>query len=105
MGTSLDRELLRSGWAKRSGDPNLGSYSDATILKTFGDVPRAHDHGCQRVLTVRYVRLDGKRYQWRDILKVRREQVKQERLARQSTLFEMYEDARSVRQRSADGRY
>ena len=24
---------------KRSGDPNLGSYGDATILKTFGDVP------------------------------------------------------------------
>jgi hypothetical protein len=50
---------------------------------------------------MRYVLLDGKRYLWRDILKVRREQVKQERLARQWTLFEMYEDARSVRQRSA----
>ena len=24
---------------KRSGDPNLGNYGDATILKTFGDVP------------------------------------------------------------------
>ena len=24
---------------KRSGDPNLGHYGDATILKTFGDVP------------------------------------------------------------------
>jgi hypothetical protein len=24
---------------KRSGDPNLGNYGDATVLKTFGDVP------------------------------------------------------------------
>jgi hypothetical protein len=24
---------------KRSGDPNLGNFGDATILKTFGEVP------------------------------------------------------------------
>lgn len=24
---------------KRSGDPNLGNYGDATILKKFGEVP------------------------------------------------------------------
>jgi hypothetical protein len=24
---------------KRSGDPNQGSYGDATILETFGEVP------------------------------------------------------------------
>ena len=24
---------------KRSGDPNAGSFNDATILKTFGEVP------------------------------------------------------------------
>jgi predicted outer membrane protein len=24
---------------KRSGDPNIGSFAEATILKTFGDVP------------------------------------------------------------------
>ena len=24
---------------KRSGDPNLGAFEDATILKTFGSVP------------------------------------------------------------------
>jgi hypothetical protein len=28
---------------KRSGDPNLGAYGDATILKTFGDVPNNLD--------------------------------------------------------------
>jgi len=24
---------------KRSGDPGMGNYSDATILKAFGEVP------------------------------------------------------------------
>jgi len=28
---------------KRSGDPNMGSFGDATILKTFGDVPENLD--------------------------------------------------------------
>ncbi len=28
---------------KRTGDPNIGSYGDATILKTFGDIPENLD--------------------------------------------------------------
>ena len=28
---------------KRSGDPNIGSFADATILKTFGEVPENLD--------------------------------------------------------------
>jgi hypothetical protein len=28
---------------KRSGDPSLGNYGDATILKTFGEVPENLD--------------------------------------------------------------
>lgn len=28
---------------KRSGDPNLGNYGEATILKTFGEVPENLD--------------------------------------------------------------
>ena len=28
---------------KRTGDPNMGSYGDATILKTFGDIPENLD--------------------------------------------------------------
>jgi hypothetical protein len=24
---------------KRSGDPNLGQFNDATIIQSFGDVP------------------------------------------------------------------
>jgi hypothetical protein len=54
---------------------------------------------------MRSVLLDGKRYLWRDILKMRREQLKQERQARQPALFEMHDDARPVSQRSADSRY
>jgi hypothetical protein len=53
---------------------------------------------------MRFVEIDGKRYAWRDILNLRREQVKQERPP-QPTLFEMREDARPASQRSAAGRY
>jgi len=28
---------------KRSGDPNMGNFGDATVLKTFGDVPENLD--------------------------------------------------------------
>ena len=28
---------------KRSGDPNLGNFNDATILKSFGEVPENLD--------------------------------------------------------------
>jgi hypothetical protein len=28
---------------KRTGDPNLGNYGDATVLKAYGDVPKNLD--------------------------------------------------------------
>jgi hypothetical protein len=28
---------------KRSGDPNVGNFEDATILKSFGEVPKNLD--------------------------------------------------------------
>jgi hypothetical protein len=28
---------------KRSGDPNMGNFGDATILKSFGEVPKTLD--------------------------------------------------------------
>ena len=28
---------------KRSGDPNMGNFDDATILKSFGEVPKNLD--------------------------------------------------------------
>jgi hypothetical protein len=50
------------------------------------------------------VEIGGKRYLWRDLLKLRREQKKVLRHA-QLTLFERKEDRRPETQRSAEGRY
>jgi hypothetical protein len=30
---------MRGGAFKRAGDPNVGEFSDAVVLKKFGDVP------------------------------------------------------------------
>ncbi len=37
----MSRDPANSGALafKRSGDPNMGNFNDATILKTFGEVP------------------------------------------------------------------
>jgi hypothetical protein len=53
---------------------------------------------------MRTVEIDGKRYLWRDLLKLRREQKEARRRA-QLTLFELKEDRRPETQRSAEGRY
>jgi hypothetical protein len=52
----------------------------------------------------RYVELDGKRYLWRDILNLRRQQRQAERQRQQPVLFELKEDARPPSQRKAAGR-
>ena len=52
----------------------------------------------------RFVEIDGRRYLWREILKLRREQRSEERQA-QLALFELKEDRRPASQSSADGRY
>ena len=42
---SMSRDAANAGALafKRSGDPNLGSFGDATVLKTFGDIPENLD--------------------------------------------------------------
>jgi len=42
---SMSRDAANAGALafKRSGDPNIGNSSDATILKTFGDIPKNLD--------------------------------------------------------------
>jgi hypothetical protein len=42
---SMSRDPANAGAIafKRSGDPNMGNFGDATILKTFGEVPRNLD--------------------------------------------------------------
>src|SRR3979490_1778205 len=37
---------------KRSGDPNMGNFGDATVLKTFGEVPETLDVFCPLRQTV-----------------------------------------------------
>ena len=53
---------------------------------------------------MRFIEIDGKRYAWRDILALRREQTKRERQP-QPALFDLKDDARPISQRSAAGRY
>jgi hypothetical protein len=51
-----------------------------------------------------FIVIDGKRYAWRDILKLRREQRKAVRQT-QLALFELKDDCRPATQRTADGRF
>jgi hypothetical protein len=50
------------------------------------------------------IEIDGKKYQWRDLLKLRREQRKAARQA-QPVLFELQDDERPKSQRTASSRY
>ena len=52
----------------------------------------------------RSIVIDGKRYPWRDIVALYREQARREREP-QPTLFELKQDARSTSQRTAAGRF
>jgi len=54
---------------------------------------------------MRYIEIEGKRYLWRDILQIRREQRKAMRQALQPTLFQLRDDCRLRAGRSAAGRY
>ena len=49
--------------------------------------------------------IDGKRYLWREILALRRQQLAQAKNAAQPALFELKEDRRPRPERTAAGRY
>jgi hypothetical protein len=51
------------------------------------------------------IEIDRKRYAWKEILRLRREQIKAERQLRQPTLFELRDDSRPASQKTARGRY
>jgi hypothetical protein len=53
----------------------------------------------------RFIEIDGKRYAWKEILHLRREQSKTDRQTQQLTLFELRDDCRPASQQTADGRY
>jgi hypothetical protein len=39
---------------KRAGDPNVGEFSDAVVLKKFGDVPERFERAVIMVLLLRH---------------------------------------------------
>ena len=53
----------------------------------------------------KFIEIDGKRYAWKDIVRLRREQIEAERLVQQPTLFDVRYDSRPASQRTARGRY
>jgi hypothetical protein len=53
----------------------------------------------------KYLELDGKRYLWRDVLELRREQCAAFTEVRQLALFDLRDDARPEAHRRAAGRY
>jgi len=54
---------------------------------------------------VRFIEIDGRRYLWRDVLRLRREQRKALAQTQQPALFQLKEDRRPVSDRTAAGQY
>jgi hypothetical protein len=54
---------------------------------------------------LKFIEIDGKRYLWRDVLQLRREQRTAYARAEQPALFELRVNRRSEQQRTAAGRY
>jgi len=52
-----------------------------------------------------FIEIDGKRYLWRDLLRLRQEQREAARRGEQPALFELREDSRPPTERTAAGRY
>ena len=52
----------------------------------------------------KFIEIDGKRFSWRELLRMRREQVLAARVE-QPALFEMKKDTRLASERTAAGRY
>jgi hypothetical protein len=53
----------------------------------------------------RFIDIDGKRYLWRDLVRLRLEQRAAARRGEQPALFELHEDCRPAADRTAAGRY
>jgi hypothetical protein len=53
----------------------------------------------------RFIDIDGKRYLWRDLVRLRQEQREAARRAEQPPLFELRDDSRPPPERTAAGRY
>lgn len=55
-------------------------------------------------MALKFIVIDGKRYLWKEILQLRREQRKATRQP-QLTLFALKEDSRPASQRTVEGRF
>jgi hypothetical protein len=53
----------------------------------------------------RFIDINGKRYLWRELLQLRREQKKAQARVEQPVLFELKDDSRPETQRTASGRF
>jgi len=53
----------------------------------------------------KFIEIDGRRYLWRDVLRLRKEQVQAAARAKQPALFELLDDSRPRAERTAAGRY
>jgi len=53
----------------------------------------------------RFIVIDGKTHVWRELVKMRREQLQAQARQRQLALFEVKNDSRPEPQRTASGRY
>ena len=55
--------------------------------------------------SLRFIVIDGRRYLWREVMRIRREQVRAFVNAKQPALFELKDDSRPPAERTAAGRY
>jgi hypothetical protein len=53
----------------------------------------------------KFIEIEGKRFLWRDLVKLRQEQRRAAAEARQLALFELRDDCRPPTERTAGGRY
>jgi hypothetical protein len=54
---------------------------------------------------MKYICIDNKRYEWKEIVRLRRQQLEAERRAQQPTLFDLRDDRRPPSQQTAARRY
>ena len=54
---------------------------------------------------LKFIEIDGKRYAWKDIVRLRQERTVAAREKQQPTLFELRDDCRPASQQTAAGRY
>jgi hypothetical protein len=86
------------------GHPRASAASKAP-RQTGGLNARKRDEESDEMSNTKFIEIDGRRFLWRDVLKLRREQKQASAKAAQPALFELVEDRRPPADRTAAGRY